>query len=146
LLEFRFDLLTWWCVQSWAAKITGMLLELPVGQLLGLLTADELLRTYIDQAVELIRSHGRDMGRELSADVLLDLDVFNLGADKTPVYKRPSNKLSDCDDDLDGRCPLFWQPGKQGYYSLRPGNNSDERLNAFRNIGRCVRDIFTRFA
>lgn len=78
----------------------------------------------------------RDMGRELSADVILDLDVFNLSSEKT--VKKPPSKMSDgdCDEELDERCPLFWQPGKQGYYSLRPGSESDERLNAFRNVGR----------
>ena len=32
--------------------------------------------------------------------------------------------------------PLFYQPGHSGFYSPRPGNNSPERLNVFRNIGR----------
>lgn len=39
-------------------------------------------------------------------------------------------------DDGDDNAPLFYQPGKRGFYSPRPGKNSEARLNCFRNIGR----------
>lgn len=32
--------------------------------------------------------------------------------------------------------PLFYQPGKQGYYAPILGSASPTRLNAFRNVGR----------
>ena len=35
-------------------------------------------------------------------------------------------------------CPLFHQPGKPGFYSVRVGTNTPSRLNAYRNIGRLV--------
>ncbi|XP_074657055.1 E3 ubiquitin-protein ligase UBR5-like [Tubulanus polymorphus] len=118
---------------SMAAKITGMLLELPPAQLLLLLASEDSLKHRVDEAVDIITSHGR----ELSAEALLDLDIFNLSPSKT---KKAGSTRSEADDDdeLDDSSPLFWQPGKRGYYSPRPGKNSLERLNAFRNMGRVI--------
>ena len=39
-------------------------------------------------------------------------------------------------DDGDDNAPLFYQPGKRGFYCPRPGQNTEARLNCFRNIGR----------
>lgn len=39
-------------------------------------------------------------------------------------------------DDGDDNAPLFYQPGKRGFYTPRPGKNTEARLNCFRNIGR----------
>ena len=67
----------------------------------------------------------------------LDVDVFNLSSDKGK--KSTPGKKSEGDDESEGledNKPLFWQPGKRGYYSPRPGRNTPERLNAFRNVGR----------
>ena len=93
---------------------------------------------------------------ELSADAILDLDIFNLsergsrgvkpagaGAGATPattpVPATATTATSDDDDDeLDDSSALFWQPGKHGYYSPRAGRATPERLSAFRNIGRYV--------
>lgn len=78
-----------------------------------------------------------------SAESLLDLDIFNLSADKskktgvlpgTPCTA--SRAGEDEDEDVDDSAPLFWQPGKHGYYTPRAGRNTPERLNAFRNVGR----------
>lgn len=41
-------------------------------------------------------------------------------------------------DDGDDNAPLFYQPGKRGFYTPRPGKNTEARLNCFRNIGRYV--------
>lgn len=40
------------------------------------------------------------------------------------------------EENLDDNTPLFYCPGKQGFYSPRQGKASYERLNAFRNTGR----------
>ena len=73
----------------------------------------------------------------MSAETLLDLDIFNLSSDK---MKKPSasDRRSDVDEEeeIDDNSALFWQPGKRGYYSPRIGKGSPERLNAFRNVGR----------
>lgn len=42
--------------------------------------------------------------------------------------------LEDCQLDA----PLFYSPGKRGFYSPRQGYPSSERLNAFRNVGRLI--------
>ncbi|XP_046357083.2 E3 ubiquitin-protein ligase UBR5-like isoform X2 [Haliotis rufescens] len=121
---------------SLAAKITGMLLELSPAQLLLLLASEESLRQRVDEAVDIIMSHGREM----SAETLLDLDIFNLSSDKTKKGGSGSDRRSDGEEeeDLEDNAPLLWQPGKHGYYSPRPGKNTPERLNAFRNIGRVI--------
>lgn len=41
-------------------------------------------------------------------------------------------------DDGDDNAPLFYQPGKRGFYTPRPGKNTEARLNCFRNIGRIL--------
>ena len=72
-----------------------MLLELPATQLILLLTSEEALRQRVDEAVDLIMTQGNSGGgssaggpgggggpRELSAEAILDLDIFNLSAEK----------------------------------------------------------------
>lgn len=79
-------------------------------------------------------------------DAILDLDIFNLSSSSaTDASKKVGGitgvkRLGDVSDDLDieDTRSLFWQPGKRGYYSPRPGKNTPERLNAFRNVGRLV--------
>lgn len=50
--------------------------------------------------------------------------------------------LSDTDEGgeepEDASAPLFYQPGKRGFYSPRQSRPGLERLNAFRNVGRLV--------
>uniref|UniRef100_A0A0L8I213 UBR-type domain-containing protein n=1 Tax=Octopus bimaculoides TaxID=37653 RepID=A0A0L8I213_OCTBM len=122
---------------SMAAKITGMLLELSPAQLLLLLASEESLRQRVDEAMEIILSHSN---RDMNPENLLDLDIFNLTADKSKKCtnsERSRNEVDD-EDDLEDNAPLFWQPGKRGFYSPHPGKNSAERLNAFRNGGETV--------
>jgi hypothetical protein len=74
--------------------------------------------------------------RELSAEALLDLDIFNLSA--SDKKKKPTERKTETEEEeeLEDNSPLFWQPGKRGFYSPRPGKSTPERLNAFRNVGR----------
>lgn len=118
---------------SLASKITGMLLELSSAQLLLLLASEDALRLKVDEAVDIILSHGR----ETSSEALLDLDVFNL-VDRS--RRNSSTRRSDAedDDDMEDNTPLFYQPGKRGFYSPRQGKSTSERLNAFRNVGRVI--------
>lgn len=37
---------------------------------------------------------------------------------------------------VEDNAPLFYSPGKRGFYSPRQGYATTERLNAFRNVGR----------
>ena len=113
-----------------AEKITGMLLELSPAQLLMLLASEEALRQKVDEAFELIHSHNQDLANE----ALMDLDVFSL------TERCGSSKKKSMDsifiDDTEDNAPLFYSPGKRGFYTPRQGRASFERLNAFRNVGR----------
>lgn len=59
----------------------------------------------------------------------------------TPSKSRmnPIVVLEECT--MDDYAPLFYSPGKCGFYSPREGYASYERLNAFRNVGRYVNTI-----
>jgi len=77
-------------------------------------------------------------------DAILELDIFNLSSTTDSGVKRSSapapKRAGEADEefDIDESRSLFWQPGKHGFYSPRPGKNTPERLNAFRNVGRYV--------
>ncbi|XP_063230682.1 E3 ubiquitin-protein ligase UBR5 isoform X3 [Bacillus rossius redtenbacheri] len=115
-----------------ANKITGMLLELSPAQLLMLLASEDALHLKVEEAVELILSHGQ----ELASEALLDLDVFSLS--ERAKKPRPSEGEDPAEDAADDNAPLFYSPGKRGFYSPRQGKASFERVNAFRNVGRLL--------
>ena len=78
----------------------------------------------------------------------MDLDIFNLSA--SDKKKKPTERKSEVEEEeeLEDNSPLFWQPGKRGFYSPRPGKSTPVRLNAFRNVGRyhgltCVHSLFS---
>ncbi|XP_058868619.1 E3 ubiquitin-protein ligase UBR5 isoform X2 [Acipenser ruthenus] len=126
---------------AFASKITGMLLELSPAQLLLLLASEDSLRARVDEAMELIIAHGRENG----ADSILDLGLLDT-SDKTQQESRKRHGSSrsvvdmelDDPEDGDDNAPLFYQPGKRGFYSPRPGKSTEARLNCFRNIGRIL--------
>ncbi|CAL4094503.1 unnamed protein product, partial [Meganyctiphanes norvegica] len=103
---------------SLASKITGMLLELTHAQLLLLSASEDALRLKVDEAVDLILAQGRDHTPEYS-----------------PSHQDPEETGEEAED---GSAPLFYQPGKRGFYSPRQGRPVPERLNAFRNVGRLL--------
>ena len=75
--------------------------------------------------------------REISAEAILDLDIFNLSADKSKRSSGTGRRVeSDEEEDLEDNSPLFWQPGKRGYYAPRVGKATPERISAYRNVGR----------
>ncbi|XP_035381953.1 E3 ubiquitin-protein ligase UBR5 isoform X1 [Electrophorus electricus] len=126
---------------AFASKITGMLLELSPAQLLLLLASEDSLRARVEEAMELLITHGRENG----ADSILDLGLLD-----TPEKAQQENRKRhgstrsvvdmelDDTDDGDDNAPLFYQPGKRGFYSPRPGKNTEARLNCFRNVGRIL--------
>ncbi|XP_021934340.1 E3 ubiquitin-protein ligase UBR5 isoform X2 [Zootermopsis nevadensis] len=121
---------------SFANKITGMLLELTPAQLLMLLASEDALRQKVEEAMELILNHGQ----ELASEALLDLDVFSLSerGKKSGSGASRSSETEEPADDSEDNSPLFYSPGKRGFYSPRQGKASFERLNAFRNVGRLI--------
>ncbi|XP_062562215.1 E3 ubiquitin-protein ligase hyd isoform X7 [Armigeres subalbatus] len=136
-----------------APKITGMLLDLPATQILMLLASEESLRQKANEALEIILSRQR-----LEID---NLSVGGVGGSSSSasagggsVEQQAGNSsgfpqgssaglskksgpvliLEDCQLDA----PLFYSPGKRGFYSPRQGYPSSDRLNAFRNVGRLI--------
>jgi len=55
----------------------------------------------------------------------------------TPITVRESHEKIELDLG-DENAPLFYQPGKRGFYTPRLSRPSETRLNAFRNIGRLI--------
>uniref|UniRef100_A0AAY5EXU1 E3 ubiquitin-protein ligase UBR5 n=1 Tax=Electrophorus electricus TaxID=8005 RepID=A0AAY5EXU1_ELEEL len=125
---------------AFASKITGMLLELSPAQLLLLLASEDSLRARVEEAMELLITHGRENG----ADSILDLGLLDTPEKAQENRKRHGSTRSVVDmelddtDDGDDNAPLFYQPGKRGFYSPRPGKNTEARLNCFRNVGRIL--------
>ena len=112
-----------------AKKITGMLLELSPAQLLILLASEDGLKRKVEEAFELIQGHNQD----LASEALLDLDVFSLTERCAASKKKLENSIL---DDAEDNAPLFYTPGKRGFYTPRQGRGTVERLSAFRNVGR----------
>ncbi|CAG0886409.1 unnamed protein product [Darwinula stevensoni] len=127
-------------VQALASKITGMLLELNPPELLILSSSEDELRRRVDEAVDILLSHARDSS-STNADNSNDImdDVFNLGRSGGSGVGTHSDTEDTMDvDGSDDSCPLFYQPGKRGFYSPRQGKATPERINAFRNVGRLM--------
>jgi len=109
-----------------ASKITGMLLEFTPTQLVYLLTHDASFKDKINEAADMITSANNDSAGPSSQE--------------TPVSSgsKSESKLHINEEEESDNNPLFFQPGKPGYYSPRPGKCSPERLNCFRNVGRVI--------
>ncbi|XP_071962133.1 E3 ubiquitin-protein ligase UBR5-like [Antedon mediterranea] len=124
---------------SLASKITGMLLELQPSRLLLLLASEDALRERVDEAVDVILSHG---SREENPGGLLDLEIFNLADRNAEKGGKKSEKLQEAEleesEESVDNLALFYQPGKTGFYSPRGGKNSPSRINCFRNVGRII--------
>lgn len=120
-----------------ASKITGMLLELTPAQLLMLLASEDSLRQKVEEAVELILSHGQaEITAATAPTGSANVSEKSAGqsANKNDDISNAASSVVDEDDSA----PLFYSPGKRGFYSPRQGRASYERLNAFRNVGRLL--------
>lgn len=69
-------------------------------------------------------------------DLFLSLSEQHGTKPNTPTTKENNPEENVTEENLDDNTPLFYCPGKQGFYSPRQGKGSYERLNAFRNTGR----------
>ncbi|XP_050433400.1 E3 ubiquitin-protein ligase UBR5 isoform X2 [Adelges cooleyi] len=135
---------------SLASKITGMLLELSPAQLLTLLASEETLRIRVNEAISLLMQtveipslvdipHPLPPADSLLEDVDLFLSLSEQHGSKTATpAKENVTEENTAEETLDDNMPLFYCPGKQGFYSPRQGKASYERLNAFRNTGRLI--------
>jgi E3 ubiquitin-protein ligase EDD1 len=64
--------------------------------------------------------------------------MFNLLHRSSPLSNSATVQETVEEDDAEDSSPLFYQPGKRGFYAPRQGKCSAERLNAFRNVGRVL--------
>ncbi|KAK1331957.1 hypothetical protein QTO34_007634 [Cnephaeus nilssonii] len=86
----------------------------------------------------------KQCNQENGADSILDLGLLDSSEKVQENRKRHGSSRSVVDmdlddtDDGDDNAPLFYQPGKRGFYTPRPGKNTEARLNCFRNIGRIL--------
>lgn len=95
-----------------------MLLEMPSPQLLSVLSSEDVLRQKVEEALDIIK-------QKMEAN----------GGSSTPAKKMsPIVVLESCN--IEDNYPLFYTPGKRGFYTPRQGYASAERINAFRNVGR----------
>ncbi|XP_065062827.1 E3 ubiquitin-protein ligase UBR5-like isoform X1 [Rhopilema esculentum] len=112
-----------------ASQITGMLLELSATQIVLLLTQEEILRSRIAEAVELLNAKEKS-----------DQPAANNTKDSLSDKSKMEVEADDDDDEIVflDNSPLFFQPGKTGFYSPRCGRISEERLSCYRNVGRLI--------
>ncbi|XP_037810400.1 E3 ubiquitin-protein ligase hyd isoform X2 [Lucilia sericata] len=107
-----------------ASKITGMLLEIPTPQLLSILSSEEMLRQKVNEALDIIAFKQKSETSSTSSSAAQSKKM-------NPVVLLEPCHVEDND-------PLFYMPGKRGFYTPRQGYGSFERINAFRNIGRLI--------
>ena len=71
--------------------------------------------------------------------LLPDLDIFNLSKSKDVDSGNTGDQMSTSETAVvEDNAPLFYSPGKRGFYSPVQGKATPERLNAFRNVGRLM--------
>ena len=70
--------------------------------------------------------------------LLPDMDVFNLSAGIGGSKLKKEEEQPPSHEEPDDNAPLFYSPGKRGFYSPVQGRATPERLNAFRNVGRLM--------
>lgn len=124
-------------------RITGMLMQLDLSTVEMLLQNDDILNARIEDAAQALQAHRTEAIAHANAEFPLPLNVRleNLSANVVKVShsspllreeEKMEEKLNDDDD------PLFYEPGRPGFYAVRPGKSSPARLTAFRNVGRLV--------
>ncbi|XP_066917257.1 E3 ubiquitin-protein ligase UBR5-like isoform X2 [Clytia hemisphaerica] len=120
-------------------KITGMLLEMTPTQIIYLLSRDSAFKDKVNEAAELITGQPSSQTSTSSNKNSTTPISTPLSSSNTAGGEASSSKTTlESDDDFLDNSPLFYQPGKPGYYSPRPGRNGLERLDCFRNVGRVI--------
>lgn len=122
-------------------KITGMLLELPPAQLLVIVSSEETLRQRAEEAMDIIKQ--RVNGGGVSAENIDQQQpsiASSSAASATGKRMNPVVVLEECPQQppQEDNAPLFYAPGKRGFYTPRQGQATYERINAFRNVGRLI--------
>ncbi|OWA51736.1 E3 ubiquitin-protein ligase UBR5 [Hypsibius exemplaris] len=129
-------------------RLSGMILQLDMANLELMLQNEDVLNARVDEAVQALHQQRPELAyhsptSEMMATLVgsspssvnLSFSPSPLAGGKTAAAKeeeKVEEKLNDDDD------PLFYEPGRPGFYALRPGKNSPARLTAFRNVGRLI--------
>ncbi|KAI1289573.1 E3 ubiquitin-protein ligase UBR5 [Halotydeus destructor] len=131
-----------------ASRITGMLLELAPAHLLTLFASEEALRVKVDEAAQILINHDRETSANnnpTESSLFDSLEMFSLGrssnSGKSQTAQAAQQVVTEApvdEEEEEDNAPLFYQPGKRGFYSPRQGKCTPERLNAFRNVGRIL--------
>ncbi|XP_055339569.1 E3 ubiquitin-protein ligase UBR5-like isoform X2 [Paramacrobiotus metropolitanus] len=122
-------------------RISAMLMQLDPGMVQVLLQHDEMLSVRIDEAALAIQAH-RSESHSPSGYLPFPIVTDNSGATLTgnlKTHETPAKEEEKVEEKLkDDDEPLFYEPGRPGFYALRPGKSSVARLLAFRNVGRLI--------
>uniref|UniRef100_A0AC34RRG3 E3 ubiquitin-protein ligase UBR5 n=1 Tax=Panagrolaimus sp. JU765 TaxID=591449 RepID=A0AC34RRG3_9BILA len=98
------------CEPVFAHKVTGMLLELPMNDILNMISCEDTMKAYLLEAVKLLMGEGYVNSTEKESDAL------HLRED----------------------APFFARIENTGHYVPIPATCSENRINAFRNVGRMI--------
>lgn len=98
------------CEPVYANKVTGMLLELPMNDILNMISCEDTMKAYLVEAIKLLQAEGYINSTEKEND---------------------SNGLRD-------DAPFFTRIESSGHYVPVPATCSDLRINGFRNVGRMI--------
>ena len=128
-----------------SGRVTGMLLELQDSQLIHLSSNRSLLKKYVLRAYEIItdqiNSSNLPTYDELTPSIQLsdfypdyhnDSSEIDRGIEDLPSTKR--FKLSEFSE----LSPLFFEPGKVGFYSPRVGKYTSQRKATYVCVGRII--------
>lgn len=110
-----------------AARITGMIVDLPISVATQIISTPELLKQYMDDAVALLLQSG-------SAS---DLALLNSSLPEEraagALVAHSAGPYPTSDD-----APLFVRTCRRGLFMPSPGKLSPMRISAFRNVGRMI--------
>lgn len=120
-----------------AAKITGMLLDLPTHDLIPIITSEIDFRNHVEHAAEIINAAENPGSEQVVPPSSMPQTPPSTSASSATITE---TEVAEGDDDA----PLFYQPGPRGFYTPRAGRATEVRLNAFRNIGRIMGICFVQ--
>ena len=124
-------------------RVTGMLLDLPISLINTLFDNQHLLTRYIRKAYEKVVNHlPFSLLPPSYYDQITSLDLkdlsnpFNTTSTINSIPATLDKRFKPCEfSDL---APLFFQPGKSGFYSPRAGNYTAQRSLAYICVGRII--------
>lgn len=120
-------------------RLTGILMQLDLATVDLVLQNDDILNSRVDEAVQALQQHRPEL-----LFLTGDISIVPLAVPPSPpVINKPQSAVGSTKDEEkvedklnDDEEPLFYEPGRPGFFALRSGKYSPARLTAFRNVGR----------